>query len=764
MNDQFLEKLKQEMNLREPQAHSLVKFSDLLQSVDLIGLEQERIKRLLERGTLSFPDLYARLTFALATGVGKTKLMGAMIAWLFLSEKSRHFVMLAPSSTIYRKMQDEAVPTHRKYIFAGISQFPIPEIVTADTVESWNPEENSNFKKITIFILTPGQIRPRAGGEAERRLRQENETLGESFLEHINKMKDLVVFLDEGHKYGQDVNRQRAWARAVADLNPKLVVEMTATPTNESTILHKYTLGEALRDGLYVKNVEAIYEQRIQAITDEEWDHLTLREGLKQLEIKKRAIEAFRTNYPERKKVKPVMLVACRDTRHSQTIEDWLQSPRCEGGKYRGKILRVDITQSEEEIAKLLEIENPDDPIEIVVNIGMLREGWDVENVYVIVPLRATVSETLATQTIGRGLRLPYGERVGDFEVDTLHVLAFGRETVQSVIEAAKAIGASARSSGPSGEHVDYRQHTIKPIKKLSIPFPVFAEKTVKLPSLKSFHPKVNIAISREQKPTITRIEVPTGRVSQEEALVVEGVTNFSKRLGQLLTEFVPELGGEEKETTRIFKEYLKKIGCKNPNEEKAIVQSLGKEIFADVEQQINDWLDVAKEELENIGEEEPFTFRIIELSAPAKVLKKDEAQLPRDKANLIGGWKHSLYPLCRFDTAQEFEIAKILDNTDDLIWVRNPVHQFALDTALGKQFPDFIAIEKNRIIFIESKNAEELRDANSEAHKKGKEVNNQCKMASRASKQKWEYWDIPHDQVANCATLEDLSRYRFKF
>ena len=762
--DDFLEKLKQEMNLRKPQADSLTKFSDLLQPVDLASLEQKRIKHLLERGTLSFPDSYARLTFALATGVGKTKLMGAMMAWLYLSGKSRHFVMLAPSSTIYKKMQNEAIPTYKKYIFAGISQFPIPEIVTADTVEGWNPEEDESSEKITIFILTPGQIRPRTGGEAERRLRQENETLGESFLEHLNKMNDLVAFLDEGHRYGQDANHQHAWARAVVDLNPKLVVEMTATPTNESTILHKYTLSEALRDGLYVKNVEAIYEQRNQAVTDEEWDHLTLREGLKQLEIKKKAIEAFRTNYPERKKVKPIILVACRDTQHSQTIENWLQSQYCEGGKYRGKVLRVDITQSEEEIAKLLEIESPEDPIEIVVNVGMLREGWDVENVYAIAPLRATVSETLATQTIGRGLRLPYGERVGDFEVDTLHVLAFGRETVQSVIEAAKAVGALARHSGPSGAHADYRQYTIKPAKKISIPFPVFAEKTVKLPSIKSFHPQMNITISRTDKPTVTRIEVLTGRISQDEALVVEGVTNFSKRLGQLLVESIPELGGEEKEATRIFKEYLKKSGCKNAEEEKTAVQSRGKEIFDDVETQINNWFDAAKEELENLGEEESFTFRDIEISAPVKIFKKDDALLPRDKSNLIEEWKRSLYPRCRFDTKQELEIAKILDNMDDLIWVRNPVHQFTLDTALGKHFPDFVVLHKNRIIFIESKNTEELHETNSEAHKKGEEVTQQCEMANRSSKQKWQYWAIPHDQVENCATLEDLGRHRFRF
>jgi type III restriction enzyme len=37
----------------------------------------------------------------------------------------------------------------------------------------------------------------------------------------------------------------------------------------------------------------------------------------------------------------------------------------------------------------------------------MLKEGWDVTNLYTIVPLRTADSRTLVEQSIGRGLRLP---------------------------------------------------------------------------------------------------------------------------------------------------------------------------------------------------------------------------------------------------------------------------------------------------------------------------------------------------------------------
>src|SRR5271157_2592505 len=54
----------------------------------------------------------------------------------------------------------------------------------------------------------------------------------------------------------------------------------------------------------------------------------------------------------------------------------------------------------------------------------MLKEGWDVTNLYTIVPLRAANARTLIEQSIGRGLRLPYGKRTGVPAVDRLNIVA----------------------------------------------------------------------------------------------------------------------------------------------------------------------------------------------------------------------------------------------------------------------------------------------------------------------------------------------------
>ena len=88
---------------------------------------------------------------------------------------------------------------------------------------------------------------------------------------------------------------------------------------------------------------------------------------------------------------------------------------------------------------QLLSVEDPDNPTEIVIHVNMLKEGWDVTNLYTIVPLRAANSRTLVEQSIGRGLRLPYGKRTGVAAVDRLTIVSHDR--FQEIIDEANKPG-----------------------------------------------------------------------------------------------------------------------------------------------------------------------------------------------------------------------------------------------------------------------------------------------------------------------------------
>jgi len=122
------------------------------------------------------------------------------------------------------------------------------------------------------------------------------------------------------------------------------------------------------------------------------------------------------------------MLVVCKDTDHAKWAENYIKSDKFCQGAYRNKTLVIHSKQtgaeSEANTKMLLEVEKAENPIEIVIHVNMLKEGWDVNNLYTIVPLRTASSKILREQMVGRGLRLPYGERTGDKEIDSVMLTA----------------------------------------------------------------------------------------------------------------------------------------------------------------------------------------------------------------------------------------------------------------------------------------------------------------------------------------------------
>ena len=108
MSDRTVRTISQRLSLRKPQVDSLEILADILGRVTLS--KDGDPAAALEAIRDSFPSVedfereFPSLCFALATGVGKTRLMGAFISYLYLTGKSRHFFVLAPNKTIYEKL------------------------------------------------------------------------------------------------------------------------------------------------------------------------------------------------------------------------------------------------------------------------------------------------------------------------------------------------------------------------------------------------------------------------------------------------------------------------------------------------------------------------------------------------------------------------------------------------------------------------------------------------------------------------------------
>ncbi|MDI3462163.1 MAG: Type III restriction-modification enzyme helicase subunit [Nitrospira sp.] len=130
------------LSLRPPQRHSLEILDRVTEIVPPkkgadIGTALASIKSEFPTVT-DFEREFPSLCFALATGVGKTRLMGAFISYLHAVHGINHFFVLAPNLTIYNKLITDFTPNTPKYVFTGIAEFATepPTIITDDNYES----------------------------------------------------------------------------------------------------------------------------------------------------------------------------------------------------------------------------------------------------------------------------------------------------------------------------------------------------------------------------------------------------------------------------------------------------------------------------------------------------------------------------------------------------------------------------------------------------------------------------------------------------
>lgn len=454
MNQNILNQIKQRLSLRLPLAEALEITANVADQVPLSKTKRkttteedlEVIKALYSSCT-DFQRAFPSVTHNIATGVGKTRLMGAIISYLYLAKGIKNFFILAPNLTIYEKLiKDFGDPAYSKYVFNGISEFVHnrPVIITGDNYAQQGALFNESEIRINIFNISKFNSDnkvSRSGGVAlAPKMKRLSEYLGESYWEFLSNLDDLVVLMDEAHRYHADASK-----KAIDELNPVLGIELTATPTDEKgktfkNIVYEYTLGKALADGLYVKNptIAKRKNYNTKGKSAEEIEQVKLEDAISIHQQTKTDLEIYALN-SEQKLVKPFILVVCKDITHAKAVYDLISSPTYYGGQFVGKVLQIDSsTKKDEEIEQLfVSLDNPENEIEIVIHVNMLKEGWDVSNLYTIVPLRAANANVLIEQTIGRGLRLPFGgKRTGEANIDKLTVIA--HDNFDSVIAEAQ--------------------------------------------------------------------------------------------------------------------------------------------------------------------------------------------------------------------------------------------------------------------------------------------------------------------------------------
>lgn len=318
-----------------------------------------------------------------------------------------------------------------------------PDFLDDDEVEAPGAEIDPKAAVESCFPLTPGTSAGNALDVLDRRF------LRGGPLQALKDLPDLVVFNDEAHHIHEvrksdevtDVEWQKSLSEIASTKGRRFIqIDFSATPYNEvgsgrskgkayfPHIVVDFDLKSAMRAGL-VKSLALDKRKEIAALPldfkaerDEQkrvtglsnGQRVMIQAGLKKLQILE---EQFADADPDKH---PKLLVVCEDTNVTPHVVEYLQST----GLSEDDILRVDSGRKTELgpkdwepiREKLFDVDRHKQP-KVIVSVLMLREGFDVNSICVIVPLRSSQASILLEQTIGRGLRLMWR---GDPSIDEL--------------------------------------------------------------------------------------------------------------------------------------------------------------------------------------------------------------------------------------------------------------------------------------------------------------------------------------------------------
>jgi superfamily II DNA or RNA helicase len=646
-------------------------------------------------------------TIALATGVGKTRLAGAIMALLWLSNEARTFMILAPRRAVLRRFDSALDPRFREYIFIDPNLIPEPRIVRADEIDSpsaFNDLSTTAGAGPLIFLLSPQLI------ATSERFTGRPEYADESAADAVRMRNDLVVLADEAHHIGKVSSREAsAWAAAIRGLHPCLQLGLTATPRGEpgENLLYDYPLRKALAEQRYTKAVQILVRQfREDWGSAEDVDRTTVDFALQRLAIKEAA--CAEVTDPAFPRPKPVAVIFARDIEHATAIHEWLiKSNRVPQEQLL--LTHSRMSKSEEEIERLLGIEDPANSVRVVVNVMELTEGWDVTNVYVVAPLRAMATFAGALQALGRGLRLPAGRRVGNPEADSLDVVCFGKEALEKIVREATEWAGRDRTTG-SG--VVVKRHDAPSAVRVSFLVPKVRDERIEMATMALRHSEISLALGPEalrqlREAVVQSMELAAARVrlSKSDGQVRTSRDRFVTAAAMRIIRNLPQYLSDDKHRAAVA----------------TILYSWLKEVAGDTADVSYDPVEVAEEVtglllagargrtaeylLENKRSIVEFQEFHVDWDVDPSMAELGGKSIPSDVFGPLidlgsfeprrpyTGWQNGLHKAYSFDSAGEAWAAKLMDQAADILWwVRNEPRRLSISTPAGNYHPDFIA------------------------------------------------------------------------
>ena len=389
-------------------------------------------------------DDFARYCVKMATGSGKTKVMALAIAWQYFNavaegrdDYAKTFLIIAPNVIVFERLRAD---------FGGGRIFRLDPVVPDELRIYWDlqcymrAEAERASSLGALYLTNIQQLHDRPEAEADEPDIMTS-MLGTPPPAQTLEMEDffpriaarggpvLVVNDEAHHTHDEDSEWNKSIRRLHASLLPSPHVgegsgvrgiaaqlDFTATPRHTkgqlfSWTVYDYPLKQAILDCIVKRPLKGIakgiHEQKSEIASTRYQAYLTA------------GVERWKEYRDQLAPMgrKPILFVMMNDTTEADDVGDWLR--RKYPAEFGGKQLLIihtnrsgDIVQKDLDEARRVarDVDEAQSPVNCIVSVVMLREGWDVQGVTVIVGLRPYTAKAniLPEQTIGRGLRLMF--------------------------------------------------------------------------------------------------------------------------------------------------------------------------------------------------------------------------------------------------------------------------------------------------------------------------------------------------------------------
>ena len=728
-----------------------------------------------------------RYVFKMATGSGKTKVMSLAMVWSYFhklkepnSPLTKNFVLIAPNIIVFERLKDD---------FADGKIFYSDPLIPPSWIDDWNVKVLLQDEFATanpdgnIYLTNIHRLYQREENEEEnpivdligKKPSGSIEVSGKELIHQILSHKDLMILNDEAHHIHDET---LAWYQTIVNLQNQIKesngvglsahLDFSATPKRQTgklfpQVVVDYSLAEAIEDAIVkrpilpdAKSTKDFRETPTDnaAMRYKPWIDLGVSRWRKYRDVLAKSNR------------KPVLFVMADDTTSAKQIQDYLEDHYKE---LKGKILELhikvtrsgDISESKSNLEYLKQLRNAarkidskDNPYHAIVSVLMLREGWDVKNVTVIVGLRPYTAKAniLPEQTIGRGLRRMDASNLNWKEqVDIIGTPAFEEFVRQLEKEQVEfEIGSMDEPLAYKVIYVEERK-----VDQFDIAIPPLTPAIVR-----ESRNIGDLVVEKLEKKIIKRKKYQEDEVRNIifiDALTKEKVDEHAYRMEypknpESVISFYTKIVLQQTKNTGqfamlypIMRDYIQDVlfGEKVDLRDNQILKQLSE---PEVQQAVYDVFSNAINKLTLVEQS---------VESGGGYLKASQANGFEWSGETYDGEKQ-IFNLVACDSGYEARFAHFLDKADDVIaYVKNnhyvhfQVEYLSYKGGMRYYYPDFVVRTRNGMFVVETKGLEDL-----EVARKDERIKQWCKDASRVTGQPWRYLKVLED---------DFKKYQFK-